>query len=114
MAIQISGDTLALDADIRRQMEMEAEKLAGRLSGGLIGARARICEEFDPLHGHQVRCELRAEIRGRQVFVREARKDAAEAIAKVFESALRSARRVPRRTTLNPLPANRAVSLASG
>lgn len=114
MRVQITGDTLALDADIRRQIESEAENLAAHVPGGPVVTRARICEEFDPVHGHRVRCELLADLRGRQVVVREARKDAAEAISKVFEAALRSARRVRRRLAANPIPTPHAVGLANG
>jgi ribosome-associated translation inhibitor RaiA len=104
MPIQISGDTLALDKAIRRQIETEAEKLAERFPDERIEAKARINEEFDPLHGHRVRCELRADLgRGRQLVVRDARKDAAEAIREVFASAGRNVRRMRRRLTEAPV-----------
>lgn len=98
MPIQISGDTLALDQAIRRQIEAEAQKLAERFPDERIDAKARINEEFDPLHGHRVRCELRADLgRGRQLIVRDARKDPAEAIREVFTTARRNVRRLRRR-----------------
>jgi ribosome-associated translation inhibitor RaiA len=98
MPIQISGDTLALDKAIRRQIEAEAQKLAERFPEERIDAKARINEEFDPLHGHRVRCELRADLgRGRQLVVRDARKDPAEAIREVFVAARRNVQRLRRR-----------------
>jgi ribosome-associated translation inhibitor RaiA len=103
MPIQISGDTLALDKSIRRQIETEAQKLAERFPDERIETRARINEEFDPLHGHRVRCELRADLgRGRQLVVRDARKDPAEAIREVFVSARRNVRMLRRRLAVNP------------
>jgi ribosome-associated translation inhibitor RaiA len=106
MPIQISGDTLALDKAIRRQIESEAQKLAERFPEECIDAKARINEEFDPLHGHRVRCELRADLgRGRQLIVRDARKDAAEAIREVFMSARRNVQRLRRRLVVSPQPA---------
>ena len=100
MPISISGDTLALDKAIRRQIENEAQRLAERFPEEHIEARARINEEFDPLHGHRVRCELRADLgRGRQLVIREARKDAAEAIREAFGTARRSVRQMRRRMT---------------
>ena len=98
MPIKISGDTLALDKAIRRQIESEAQKLALRFPEEQIETRARINEEFDPLHGHRVRCELRADLgHGRQLVVRDARKDPAEAIREVFATAKRNLRRLRRR-----------------
>lgn len=98
MPITISGDTLALDKAIRRQIENEAQRLAERFPDERIEARARINEEFDPLHGHRIRCELRADLgRGRQLVIREARKDAAEAIREVFGTARRNLRQLRRR-----------------
>jgi ribosome-associated translation inhibitor RaiA len=105
MPIKISGDTLALDKAIRRQIENEAKKLALRFPDEQIDALARINEEFDPLHGHRVRCELRANLgQGRQLVVRDARKDAAEAITEVFGSAKRSLRRLRRRLVAGTPP----------
>jgi ribosome-associated translation inhibitor RaiA len=115
MPIQISGDTLALDAAIRRQIESEADKLAQRFPGERITARARIGEELDPLHGHRVRCELRADLgRGRQLLVREARKDAFEAIREAFGTARRNLRRMRRPLEPAALPAVAASALATG
>lgn len=103
MPIHISGDTLALDKAIRRQIEHEAQKLAERFPGASIDARAKICEEFDPLHGHRVRCELRADLgRGHQLVVRDARKDAFEAIKEVFGTAKRNVRQLRRRGSALP------------
>jgi ribosome-associated translation inhibitor RaiA len=102
MPIQISGDTLALDKSIRRQIEAEAQKLAERFPEERIDAKARINEEFDPLHGHRVRCELRADLgRGRQLIVRDARKDPAEAIREVFVAARRNVQRLRRRLVVS-------------
>ena len=102
MPIKISGDTLALDKAIRRQIESEAQKLSQRFPDEQIDALARINEEFDPLHGHRIRCELRANLgQGRQLVVREARKDATEAITEVFGAAKRSLRRLRRRLAPN-------------
>ena len=98
MPITISGDTLALDKAIRRQIESEAQRLAERFPEERIETRARISEEFDPLHGHRVRCELRADLgHGRQLVIREAHKDAAEAIREVFLVARRNVRQLRRR-----------------
>ena len=106
MPIQISGDTLALDKAIRRQIEAEAQKLAERFPEERIDAKARINEEFDPLHGHRVRCELRADLgRGRQLIVRDARKDPAEAIREVFVAARRNVQRLRRRLVAGTQPA---------
>ena len=109
MPITISGDTLALDKAIRRQIESEAKRLAERFPEERIEARARISEEFDPLHGHRVRCELRADLgQGRQLVVRDARKDASEAIREVFVAARRNVRQL-RRRVIAPLE-TRALS----
>jgi ribosome-associated translation inhibitor RaiA len=118
MPIKIGGDTLALDAEIRRHIENEAEKLAARFPGEQIDARATIQEEFDPLHGHRVRCELSAKIgQGHQVVIRDARKTAHEAINEAFGAARRNLRRARRKiplsarplTTQLPISAARAV-----
>ncbi|HYN77782.1 MAG TPA: HPF/RaiA family ribosome-associated protein [Lamprocystis sp. (in: g-proteobacteria)] len=102
MPIKISGDTLALDKAIRRQIESEAQKLAERFPDEDIDALASISEEFDPLHGHRIRCELRANLgQGRQIIVRDARKDPAEAISGVFSTAMRNVRRLRRRLGAN-------------
>ncbi len=108
--IKISGDTLALDRKICRQIEQEAKKLALRFPEECIDALARINEEFDPLHGHRVRCELRANLgQGRQLVVRDARKDATEAITEVFGAAKRSLRRLRRRLSPEPVAGMAAI-----
>lgn len=94
MRMKIGGDTLALDVNIRRQIETEAEKFAARFPAGQIDAQITIQEEFDPLHGHRVRCELSARVSpGCQFVVRDARKTAGEAILEVFTAARRNIRR---------------------
>jgi ribosome-associated translation inhibitor RaiA len=111
MLIRIGGDTLALDADIRRQIETEVAKLAARFPGENLEARATIQEEFDPLHGHRVRCELSAKIaHGRQIVVRDARKTAKEAIDEVFGLARRNLRRMRRQINLPRNPPHGALS----
>ena len=95
MVLKIGGDMLALDATIRRQIESEAGKLRDRFPGEPIEAQFTVQEEFDPLHGHRVRCELSAKLGcGRQVLVRDARKSASEAIQEVFTAARRNVRRL--------------------
>ncbi|EXJ13729.1 HPF/RaiA family ribosome-associated protein [Imhoffiella purpurea] len=102
MPIKIGGDTLALDADIRRQIELEVKKLADRFPDEQLDAHVTIQEEFDPMHGHRVRCELSARLcSGRQVVVRDARKKASEAIQEVFTAARRSVRRLRRQNVVN-------------
>lgn len=97
MQIKIGGDTLALDADVRRQIESEARRLEERFRDESVEARVTIQEEFDALHGHRVRCELSARLgAGRQIVVREARKTAREAIEDVFAAARRNVRRIRR------------------
>lgn len=116
MLIKIGGDTLALDADIRRQIETEARKLAERFPDEPIEGRATIQEEFDQMHGHRIRCELCMKLaHGRQVVVRDARKSAADAINEVFASARRNVRKLRRQSMLNhaPVPAvGRVVGIA--
>lgn len=105
MHMKIGGDTLALDADIRRQIEAEAQKFAARFPDGQIDAQVTIQEEFDQLHGHRVRCELSAKVgSGRQVVVRDARKTASEAIREVFNAAGLKVRRLRRQHILSLLP----------
>ncbi len=85
MSIRISGDMLALDASIRSIIEIQAKRLAARFPGRDMKTEARILEEFDPVRGHRVRCELRIDLPGRrQVVVREAKKEAAEAVSAAF------------------------------
>lgn len=94
MRIKIGGDTLALDTDIRRRIETEAAKLAARFPGETIEASATIQEEFSPLHGHRIRCELSTKLgQGHQVVIREARKTPQEAIDEAFGAARRNLRR---------------------
>jgi ribosome-associated translation inhibitor RaiA len=114
MPIHISGDTLALDKKIRMEIENEARRFEDRFSGTAIEARARITEEFDSLHGHRVRCELRADLGGgRQIVVREARKDPFEAIREAFGTARRNLRKIRRRVTLVTPPAAPSVATVS-
>lgn len=108
MLIQIGGDTLALARDIRSHIESEAAKLSARFPGDDIDARVTIQEEFDPLHGHRVRCELSAKIaQCRQVVVRDAHKTAKEAINQVFSLAHRNLRRSRRSATTPGIPCSR-------
>ena len=115
MPIHISGDTLALDKKIRMEIENEARRFEERFSGTTaIEARARITEEFDSLHGHRVRCEFRADLGGgRQIVVREARKDPFEAIREAFGTARRNLRKIRRRTPLVTPPAPPAIATVS-
>lgn len=102
MSIRISGDLLALDASIRSIIEQQAKRLAARFPDRDIHSEARILEEFDPVRGHRVRCELRVELAGRrQIVVREARKEASEAVSAAFASIKLRLRRLTR-----PLPAS--------
>jgi ribosome-associated translation inhibitor RaiA len=104
MSIHISGDTLALDKAIRQQIEHEARLFQERFPDATIDARVRINEEFDQLHGHRVRCELRADFgAGRQLVVREARKNPVEAINEAFGTARRNLRKLRRRSAI-PTP----------
>lgn len=107
MVLKIGGDTLALDAEIRRQIESEAQKLSDRFPGERIDAQVTVQEEFDQLHGHRVRCELSAKLSsGHQVVVRDARKSAKEAIDEVFTSARRRVRKVRRQSVVDIAPAS--------
>lgn len=111
MLIQIGGDTLALDRDIRTHIETEAAKLAARFPGEDLDARATIQEEFDPLHGHRVRCELSAKFaHGRQIVVRDACKTAKDAINQVFGVAHRNLRRSRRTITTPRIPCSRPAT----
>lgn len=107
MLMKIGGDTLALDADVRRQIESEAQQFAARFPDGKIDIQVAIQEEFDPLHGHRVRCELTVRIgANRQVVVREAHKTASESIREAFAAAGRNARRLRRQHILGLIPAS--------
>lgn len=112
MVFKIGGDMLALDAAIRHQIETEARKLMERFPDEPLEAQFNIQEEFDPLRGHRVRCELSAKLRsGQQMVVREARKRPDEAIAEVFQSARQTLRRLRRQrlpqsvSSSTPVPA---------
>ncbi len=108
--MKIGGDTLALDADVRRQIESEMRKLADRFPNDQMDAQVTIQEDFDPVHGHRVRCELSARLAsGHQMVVREARKTAGEAIVQVFTAARRSVRRLRRQNLVRPTPASRSA-----
>jgi len=110
MRIQISGDTLALDRAIKRQIESEAQALTARFSRNPLELRVQIGEELDQIHGHRVRCEVRIQAdRGRQWVVREARKDAIAAIKETFKNA----RKTIRRTLHRAAPADPTVAVAA-
>lgn len=114
MYMKIGGDTLALDGAIRGQIESEAQKLANRFPDERIEAHVTIQEEFDPLHGHRVRCELSAKVgSGRQMVVRDARKTADEAINEVFTAARRSVRRLRRPSVLHANPVSQSTLRAA-
>jgi ribosome-associated translation inhibitor RaiA len=106
-AVHISGDTLALDQDLRARLQAEASRLQGRYPETPIQLRVKIAEEFDQRHGHRVRCELVAATGERQqIVVREAQKDPLAAIANAFASAKRQLRRLSlRRPRLSLVPA---------
>lgn len=110
MLIKIGGDTLALDLDIRRQIEAEASQLAARFPGPPMEGRATIQEEFDQLHGRRIRFELFVKPEcGRQVVIREARKNATEAIREAFIAARRSLRRNRYQRLASDSPAHQTV-----
>ena len=94
-AIVISGDTLALDPAIRKQINAEADKLQNRYPTTPVTLRIGISEEFDQVNGHRIRCELAAYLPGRrQLMVREAKKEAFAAITAVFDAAKKQIRRI--------------------
>ncbi|MGA7979724.1 MAG: HPF/RaiA family ribosome-associated protein [Chromatiaceae bacterium] len=102
-SVHISGDTLALDQAVRDQVLSEANKLQRRHPDETLGLRVRIMEEFDRLHGHRVRCEVVTTLRERrQVIIREAKKQAAEAIAEAFAATKRQLRRLRQRGANRP------------
>jgi|GEM_PF-4347095 len=104
MSIRISGDMLALDVSIRSIIEQQAKRLAARFPGRDIHTEARILEEFDPVRGHRVRCELRIELAGRrQIVIREARKEAIEAVSAAFASVKIRLRRLTRPVPADPV-----------
>jgi hypothetical protein len=94
---------LALDASIRSIIEGQAERLAARFPDREIRTEARILEEFDPIRGHRVRCELRIDLPDRrQIVVREAKREAAEAVTAAFAAAKPQLRRLSRPTLAAP------------
>jgi ribosome-associated translation inhibitor RaiA len=102
-SVHIGGDTLALDRTVRSRVLEEAEKLQRRHPEEHIGLRVQIMEEFDRLHGHRVRCEVVATLKERrQIVVREAKKQWAEAITQAFAGAKRQIRRLRHRLTDRP------------
>lgn len=114
MCMKIGGDMLALDADIRHQIEAETQKLADRFPDETFDLQVSIQEEFDQLHGHRVRCELSAKLgSGRQMVVRDARKRASEAISEVFNTTRRNIRRLRRPYVLNPSSSSQTVTRAA-
>ena len=105
-AIHISGDTLALDPQIRNYITAEAERLQQRYPSTPVALRIGISEEFDPARGHRVRCELAADLPGRrQLMVREAQKEALAAVSGVFAGARKQLRRLACRTMGSTAPA---------
>ncbi len=111
MVLKISGDMLALDAAIRHQIETETRKLMERFPDELIEPQFHIQEEFDPLRGHRVCCELSAKLgSGQQMVMREARKSPQEAIAEVFQAAHQTLRRLRRQRAATPAPSAMPVT----
>ena len=84
MSVRISGDTLALDKQLRRLIEQQTAAIRQRFPNRTVEVAARIAEEFDPLHGHRVRCELVAAADGQQIVLREAHKKPEDAIKAAF------------------------------
>lgn len=115
MTVQINGDLLALDPGIRQAIHRHASALEARFPSHDICLTTRIAEEFDPLNGHRVRCELAAAVDKRQhLIVREARKTAEEAIAGAFDGAKRKFRQLSHRATVKrEIPGEEALA-ASG
>ena len=93
-AVLLSGDTLALDPAIRSHIDAEADRLVRRHPSLPLTLRIAIGEELDPRKGHRVRCELAADLPGRKLVVREARRDAAAAIAAAFGVARKQLRKI--------------------
>jgi ribosome-associated translation inhibitor RaiA len=111
-AILISGDTLALDPAIRTCINEEAQRLKERHPTKRVTLRIVIGEEFDQVNGHRVRCELAADLPGRKLMVREARKEASAAITAVFAAARRQLRRMRSRDPEPESPAGGGVQPA--
>ena len=103
--LRITGDTLALDPDVRDRIETESEKLRKRYPSTAVTLRVEICEFFNPAQGHRVRCELSAQLSGRrQVFVRETQKAAFAAIRGAFGAAKRQLSRPGTRNISSDAP----------
>lgn len=116
MSIRISGDLLALDASIRSIIEQQAQRLAARFPERGLRTEAKILEEFDPVRGHRIRCELKLDFPGgRQVVVREARREATEAVLAAFAAVKVQVRRLIRptlnQTTEDATPPLQAVGI---
>lgn len=111
--LHIGGDMLALDRSLRRLIVMETRQLRERFPEQTVDLRVRICEEFDPLRGHQTRCEVVAAlIDRRQVVVREFRKDPHQAVTEAFAAAKVQLRRLRRRSVLPMASAGTTLSAA--
>lgn len=105
MSIRISGDMLALDASVRSIIDQQAQRLVARFPDRKMHTEARILEELDPVRGHRIRCELRVELAGRrQIIVREAKREAKEAIMAAFAAAKFQLRRIVKTTPTQPAP----------
>lgn len=85
MSVRISGDTLALDKRLRWLIESQTAAIQQSFPNLGVVLQARIAEEFDPLHGHRVRCELIVTAGERQqIILREAQKKPEDAIKAAF------------------------------
>ncbi len=113
--LHIAGDLLALDRGLRRLIVNETLELQERFPDQTAELRVRICEEFDPARGTQVRCELVAALADRrQVMLREFRKEPRAAIAEAFAAAKVQLRRLRRRSVLPLAPAATTTLSAAG
>lgn len=111
--LHIGGDMLALDRALRRMIVTETGQLRERFPEQTVDLRVRICEEFDPVRGHQIRCEVVASlVDRRQVVVREFRKDPRQAITEAFAAAKIQLRRLRRRSVLPMASAGTTLSAA--
>ncbi len=109
MSVKVTGDTLALDKKIRHAIERQADLIRERIPQQNVEMSAKIAEEFDPLNGHRIRCEVVAAFADRQqVIVREARKTADEAIASAFRGLNAKLKRLRIRAQM-PAPAANAL-----
>jgi ribosome-associated translation inhibitor RaiA len=114
MTVEIQGDLLALDGTLRRRIQSQAEALQARFPSHHIDLLARLGEEFDHLSGHRVRCELRTSVAARQqIVVREARKNAEEAIAAAFGEIKKKFRQMSLRLNRRPA-ADISLPMGSG